>query len=207
MCTEDTMTRQDSSIYLGLDESVPALRRCAPQSSHRDPTMLLAEALATRKDNVTQIDELRGRLSAAVVRYEDQEVPAEDPDLLLARLSSALDRFESLTILINKTNNETRLTFDARELNVMEAIALRERLVLEAKARRVVVEALEAASGTGKSGRGRGFLMGRRTKDDLRELPTVDLGASRYAADQLSETLRRLDLAIQQRNWTTPLQE
>jgi hypothetical protein len=167
--------------------------------------MLLAEALAARKDATATIDALRDRLAAAVLRYEDEEATGDTPAELLAELERSLDRFESLTVRINLTNNATRFAFDGRELSVMEAIALRERLSMGAKARRKAVEALEQATGSGKAGRG--WLGGRRSKDEVRELPTVDVRAERRAADDLSETIRRLDLMLQQRNWTTELLE
>jgi hypothetical protein len=169
--------------------------------------MLLAEALAARKDTIKEIDDLRGRLAAAVVRFEDQDAPADDPSDVLTKLTRALDRFESLTVRINRTNNSTRLTFNSRELSLMEAIALRERLVLEAKARRGAVDAVEVATGAAKGAHGRGWLGGRRQKDEVRELPTVELRAERRAADELSESVRRLDLSVQQRNWTTEMTE
>ena len=40
--------------------------------------MLLAEALAARKDALKQIEDLRERIAAAAVRYEDQAAPIED---------------------------------------------------------------------------------------------------------------------------------
>lgn len=167
--------------------------------------MLLAEALAARKDAATAIDGLRARLTAAVLRYEDQEAAAEDPNDVVATLERVLDRYESLTVRINRTNNDTRLTFQERELSVMEAIALRQRLVLEAKARRAAVEAVENATGSGRNNRG--WLGSRRGKDDLREIPTINLRAERHTADGLSEAVRQLDMQIQQRNWTTELLE
>jgi hypothetical protein len=168
--------------------------------------MLLAEALASRKDAIAGIDDLRARLAAAVLRYEDQDSPAEEPGQLLGELGTTLDRFESLSVRINRTNNATRLSFDGRELSLMEAIAYRERLVMEAKARRGALEEIERATGSGKGGT-RGGLGSRRTKDQLRELPTVEMRAERRATDDLSESVRRLDLALQQRNWTTELGE
>lgn len=167
--------------------------------------MLLAEALAARKDAIAAIDAVRDRLAAAVVRYEDQETTTETPAELVAELGRSLDRFEALTVRINLTNNATRFGFDGRELSVMEAIALRERLSIEAKARRKAVETVEQATGVGRNGRG--WLGGRRSKDEIREVPTVDVQAERRAADELSESIRRLDLALQQRNWTTELLE
>ena len=87
--------------------------------------MLLAEALAARKDVLVEVTTLRERLAAAVVRYEDQAGPTEeDPTDLIRDSRGSLDRLESLTVRINRTNNETQLAFDGRELNLMEAIAL-----------------------------------------------------------------------------------
>lgn len=166
--------------------------------------MLLAEALAARKDALKEIDGLRERLTAAAVRYEDQDTLLEDPGELVDRLGERLDSLESLSVRINRTNNATSLAFDGRDLTIMEAIALRERLTLEAKARRAVVEAVEQATGRGSRGR-RGWLDARRSKDDIRELATVEVTAERRVADELSETVRRLDIALQQRNWTTEL--
>lgn len=166
--------------------------------------MLLAEALAARKDAIAEVEALRDRLASSALRYEDQAA-GDDPAELVAHLTSSLDRVESLTVRINQTNNGTRLAFDRRELSIMEAIALRERLTMEARARRAVVEAVERVTGSRKTGRT--WLGERRTKDDIRELPTVDPRAERRSVDELSETIRRLDLALQQRNWTTELIE
>jgi hypothetical protein len=166
--------------------------------------VLLAEALASRKDSLGEIDDLRSRLAAAVLRYEDEDSPTEAPGPLLGQLGAALDRFESLSVAINQTNNATRLAFDGLDLSLMEAIAHRARLVLEVKARRGALEEIERATGSSRGGR-RGWLDARRTKDQLRELPTVELQAERQAANHLSEAVRRLDLAMQQRNWTTEL--
>jgi len=168
--------------------------------------MLLAEALAARRDTILEVDGLRDRLAAAALRYEDDHAPGEQPADLVAGLTTALDRFERLSVRINKTNNQTSLSFDGRELSIMEAIALRERLTLEAKARRKAIEVVEEATGLGR-GRGRGFLVSRRTKDELREVPTIDVPAERRASAELSERVRRLDLALQERNWTTELLE
>lgn len=173
-------------------------------SLHREHMrMLLAEALAARKDVMKEIDELSRRLTAAVVRYEDEAAPVDDPAQVGRELERALDRLEQLSIQINLANNQTRLAFDGRELTLMEAVALRERLVLESKARHAAVHAIEQAVGGGRSGRG--WLAGRRAKDDLREVANVDLAAERRGANRLSETVRRLDMAMQQRNWTTDI--
>jgi hypothetical protein len=170
--------------------------------------MLLAEALAAKKDALTEANDLRDRLAAAVIQYEDQEKASEDPATLVGKLSDALDRFERLTIQINKTNNETRLTFDGRDMSIMEAVALRDRLTIEVKARRAAVEAVEEGLETGKTSKKRPAYYqqaARRSKDDVRMVPRIDVAAERRVADELSERVRRLDLALQQRNWATEL--
>ena len=70
--------------------------------------MALAEALAARKDAVKEIDHLRARLAAAVLRYEDEEAPAYDPAEVVSELGRTLDRFESLTVQVNRTNSGDR---------------------------------------------------------------------------------------------------
>jgi hypothetical protein len=169
--------------------------------------MLLAEAVAAKKDALKEVEDLRERLAAAAVRYEDQEA-SEDPADLVAKLDDALDRMESLTVRINRTNNETRLGFDGRELSIMEAVALRDRLTLEARIRRGVVEAIEEGLETKSSPARAGYYpvqTARRSKDDVRKVVTVDYKAARSAADDVSERVRRLDLALQQQNWTVEL--
>jgi hypothetical protein len=169
--------------------------------------MLLAEALAAKKDALKEVNDLRERLAAAAVRYEDQEAATEDPTNLVAKLDDALDRLERLTVRINKTNNEARLAFDGRELSIMEAVALRDRLTLEAKVRRAVVEAIEEGLETKTQARHQAYFQQatRRSKDDVRKIVTIDFKAARDAADGLSERVRRLDIALQQQNWTVEL--
>jgi hypothetical protein len=45
----------------------------------------------------------------------------------------------------------------------------------------------------------------RRSKDDVRKIVAVDYKAARSAADDVSERVRRLDIALQQQNWTVEL--
>lgn len=170
--------------------------------------MLLAEALAARKDTLKQIEDLRERIAASALHYEDQDRPTESHAELIGELGERLDTLESLSVRINGTNNATRVRFDTRDLSIMEAIALRERLTLEARARRGAVEAVDAATGPGSGRRGRAWLgSARRTKDDIREVAAIDVSAERRVADGLSEAVRRLDLALQQKNWTTEVLE
>jgi hypothetical protein len=45
----------------------------------------------------------------------------------------------------------------------------------------------------------------RRSKDDIREVAVIDVATERRIADGLSETVRRLDVALQRQDWTTEL--
>ena len=65
--------------------------------------MLLAEALAARKDTLKEIDGLRDRIAASAVRYEDQETPVESPAELVDKLAERLDAFESLSVRIESS--------------------------------------------------------------------------------------------------------
>jgi hypothetical protein len=192
------------SIPVAGTDAVPAARQ-----ADEEIAMLLAEALAARKDALTEIAALRERLAAAAVRYEDQAATAEDPAELIARVSEHLDTVQALTVRINRTNNEARLGFDGVDLTVMEAIALRERLILEAKTRRAPVEVVDEALGAGRHATKQHAYFGaaKRTKDDVVQLAAIDVRAERQAADELSERVRRLDLALQARNWQTELVE
>jgi hypothetical protein len=167
--------------------------------------MLLAEALAAKKDALKEVEDLRERLAAAAVRYEDQEA-SEDPADLVAKLDDALDRVESLTVRINRTNNATRLGFDGRDLSIMEAVALRDRLVMEARIRRGVVDAIDVGLEVRPSRQPQYYAAPeRRSKDDIRKIVAVDYKAARSAADDVSERVRRLDIALQQQNWSVEL--
>ena len=77
--------------------------------------MLLAEALAARKDAIVEVDALRDRLASSALRYENQAA-GDDPAELGAQLTSSLDQVESLTVRINQTNNDTRLTSPCNRL-------------------------------------------------------------------------------------------
>ena len=162
--------------------------------------MLLAEGLAARKDALTQIRTLQDRIATAAVHLEDEK-PNEDARELQARLTQALDDFESLSVRINRTNNEAVVAFDGERLTLMQAVARREKLLMAHKARKSVADTIAPVSDR------YGYHRKRTSKDDLRQVVTLDVKGERKAADDLAETVRRLDLAVQQVNWTTEMVE
>ena len=162
--------------------------------------MYLAEALAARKDALTEIDGLRERIVAAAAHYEDDEIEQnEDATSLLARLTELLDRLENLNVRINRTNNAAVLTFEGRAYSLMAAIALRDRLLLEQRVRKAVVEGLNEALGHGRRS------YERRTKDEVRRISSLRPAQVHAAADAVAARIRLLDLAMQHVNWSTDL--
>lgn len=172
--------------------------------------MLLAEALAAHKDHLSAVNAMPSRLAAVAVCFEDApEEEREEARRELAELEGAfaahLAEIERLTVAINRTNNATTVRFEGRELSLMEAVALRDRLTIEEKRTRELLEAVEEAT-SGRSGHSwRG--LERRTKDDIRRLALVNVGERRAAHDHLAKRIRALDMELQQRNWNTQLLE
>lgn len=154
---------------------------------------VIAEALAKRKDVLNESSLVQTRITENGVRYED-ETDEEKEDLapLFARLDELLNEAQGLTVSINKVNNATSFAFEGETLTLMEAIALRERLMSEQR--------IYASLATTKEDR---YSYRGRTKDDLkviRRFPARDL---RKKADAAALRLRRLDMAIQKVNWST----
>lgn len=157
--------------------------------------MLLAEALAARKDALKRINDLTEALKEAVVVYEDS-TNHEDPAPIAKSLLDAAEEFRALTVRINLTNNETTVTFDGRTMSLMEAVAYREYLLLLSRANKGVYERASEKITGGRYG-------GRRSKEDVRHIEVLPVASFRSAADSASLELRRLDLEIQKRNWVT----
>lgn len=161
--------------------------------------MLLAEGLAARKQALVSIKDLSARWQTAAVRYEDAVAESEDPASLQEQLDTAIDDFRVLSERINRTNNATTITFDGQSLTIMEAVALRELLLLRAKHYRATADAVvETLSGSSR-------YYGKRTKDDIKQVAAIDIAEVRNVADRASKRVRELDIVLQQKNWTTDL--
>ena len=164
--------------------------------------MFLAEALAARKDALTEIDGLRDRIVAAATHYEDdKDVGGENATDLLARLETLLATVEDLNLRINQTNNRFSLNFEGRTFTLVAAIALRDRLLLEQRVRKAVVEGLSSALGHGRHS------YERRTKDEIRRVASLKPAEMQAAANAVAARIRLLDLAMQHVNWSTTLAE
>lgn len=161
--------------------------------------MLLAEALAERKQALSEISSLTARIEAAAVVYEDAEQADVSVDELAKSLAKAIDTFGKLSTRINRTNNATTVKFERKERTIMEWIAERETLQFTAKHYRAIADHVrDTMNPTRRYGIS-------RSKDDVRQVAKVNAADFRKTADEASEQLRRLDSALQQANWTTEL--
>lgn len=163
--------------------------------------MLLAEALASRKAALTKISALESRIAAAATSYEGED-PEEDAGALLKELDALCDEFESLSTRINITNNDVTTKFDGREMSLMEAVALREGLLLRHRGMKRIADAIDSAQGKGRYGYG-----GRRTKDELKQVVHLSAAQLRKDSDAVAQQLERLNIVMQSVNWTTEVIE
>ena len=167
--------------------------------------MLLAEALAARKDTIMEIDSLRDRLAAAALRYEDDHASGEQPGAPGWRAHDGPRPLRTAQRADQRHQQSDELVIrrpQAEHHGGDRAVG-----ASDSRPRRAARPSSCRGGNRVGPGPGRGFLVGRRTKDELPEVPTVDVRAERRASDELSERVRRLDLALQQRNWTTELLE
>ncbi len=150
--------------------------------------MKLAEALAQRADIQKRMAEVRFR-AAQNARYQEGEKPAEDSARLLEEYDRLAGQLASLIRRINRTNLATELR---PGMTLTDAIAERDSLALRHAATNDVA--------THASGR-----LDRTTRSEVKYVTKLDVPALRTAADRLAREYRNLDMAIQERNWTTEL--
>ncbi len=149
--------------------------------------MKLAEALGLRADLQKRISQLEERLKTNV-RIQEGEEPAEDPDELFKALNTALAQLEDLIFRINLTNMETLSQGEV----LTSLIARKDVLSLRISVLRNV---LAEAAGTNN----------RYSMNEIRYIRTVNVAQMQKYIDDLSRTLRELDVRIQQANWNTDL--
>lgn len=164
---------------------------------------LIAEALAERKDILKRVKEFPSKLSQMVVWDEDEDKP-NPGEVESYRLGTRedLDRLQFLNVAINKANNELLVTTEFGSMTLMEAIALRDRLVVEQRTMQSAAESIETQLGRRND---RYSFGSRRSKDDVKRDTLVAPRELSRAEDALAGQIRRLDLAIQQVNWTQEL--
>lgn len=152
--------------------------------------MKLAEALINRADAQKRVAQIKERLTRSA-RVQEGENPPEDPAELLEELDRTLGEMTRLVRDINKTNTATAYQQD---MTLTDALAERDRLILE---RSVLSSLIEAASAT----------QARFGRSEVKFFSTVNIKAMQKNLDDLARRYRELDSRIQALNWTTELIE
>ena len=148
--------------------------------------MRLAEALAERKALDARLSSIEGRLRANA-RIQEGDAVSEDPERLFALLDSTAE-LRTLMVRIARTNRET--VVDGRPL--ADWIAERD----------VSVRRFNILSGVADRASER---IERRSADDVRVVPVIDVVARKHEADALAARIRGIDARIQAANWATEL--
>lgn len=146
--------------------------------------MKLAEALSIRKDLQKRIDQLQVRLCRNAKIQEGDE-PAEEPSELLKELNTCLNQLQNLILKINEAN--IRIVKDGKSLT--EMLAEREVLL---KRIGVLREVFATASQS----------QDRYSRSEIKFVSTVDVKDLNKTIDGYSQQLRKLDIAIQQLNFS-----
>ena len=147
--------------------------------------MRLAEALAERKALDARLSSIEGRLRANA-RIQEGDAVSEDPERLFALLDSTAEELRTLMVRIARTNRET--VVDGRPLaDWIADVSVRRFNILSGVADRAS-ERIE-----------------RRSADDVRVVPVIDVVARKHEADALAARIRGIDARIQAANWATEL--
>ena len=151
--------------------------------------MRLAEALSQRKDLEARITKIK-ELLQNVVRIQEGDQPAENPEELLSEMDQCLERLEYLIYRINVSNMQI-VAEDGKNMTLL----LAERDVL-AKRIAILRNTFNEASSSGS-----------RYRNEIRYVTTIDVKAVRQQLGQFSQEYRQLDMKIQELNFTYDLVE
>ncbi len=154
----------------------------------------LAEALVERKGLQDRFTRLQARL-AANAKVQEGDTPDEPPAALVEEARDILAEIKRLSMQINFTNLHTTLPGSTGAVNLMEAIAERDRLSQERKL-------LETLGSSARIEPNRGYGV---TRNEIKWRATVDVAEIQKEIDSVSQNYRQLDTRIQEANWLTDL--
>jgi len=154
----------------------------------------LAEALVERKGLQDRFTRLQARL-AANAKVQEGDTPDEPPAALVEEARDILAEIKRLSMHINFTNLHTTLPGSTGAVNLMEAIAERDRLSQERKL-------LETLGSSARIEPNRGYGV---TRNEIKWRATVDVAEIQKEIDSVSQNYRQLDTRIQEANWLTDL--
>jgi hypothetical protein len=149
--------------------------------------MILAEALAIRKDLQKKIEQLRSRLLNNV-RIQEGDEPSENPTELMKELDSSLTHLQRLIFQINKTNMNT--VSEGKTLT--ELMSEKDVLTLRIAALREVFNKASESQD-------------RYSRSEIKMTTTIDVKALGRQIDEWAKQLRQLDIKIQSLNFSTEL--
>ncbi len=151
--------------------------------------MKLAEALSLRKDLETRISKIKDRLEN-VVRVQEGDLPAEDPQELMSEVDRCLNQLELLIYNINITNMRI-VTDDGRNMTKL----LAERDILK-KRIDILRNTFNETTNSGS-----------RYRNEIRYVTIIKVKPLRQELDKFSQQYRQLDMKIQELNFTNDLIE
>ena len=151
--------------------------------------MKLAEALSLRKDLETRISKIKDRLEN-VVRVQEGDKPAEEPQELMDELENCLNQLELLIYNINITNMRI-VTDDGRNMTKL----LAERDILK-KRIDILRNTFNEATNSGS-----------RYRNEIRYVTIIKVKPLRQELDKFSQQYRQLDMKILELNFTNDLIE
>lgn len=151
--------------------------------------MKLAEALNLRADVQKRIASLKERLIRNA-KFQEGDVPAEDPVVLLKELEGNIIELEKLIKAINKTNSLTYIEGES----ITDIIAKRDALGLKLSVLRSFIDTASEK-------------IDRYSNKEIKILSTVNVSEKQEEVDKLSKEYRIIDTKLQGLNWTIDLVE
>ena len=151
--------------------------------------MKIAEALILRADIQKRIAQLRTRLNNNA-KVQENEEPAENPELLLTELENLISQLNDLIVKINRTNTLSKID----GISLVELIAKKDTLSQKAG---ILREFIEIASQK----------VDLYSTTEIKVFSTVNVSELQKKLDKLSKEIRETDTKLQQANWTIDLVE
>ena len=151
--------------------------------------MKIAEALILRADIQKRIAQLRTRLNNNA-KVQENEEPAENPELLLTELENLISQLNDLIVKINRTNTLSKVD----GISLVELIAKKDTLSQKAG---ILREFIEIASQK----------VDLYSTTEIKVFSTVNVSEQQKKLDKLSKEIRETDTKLQQANWTIDLIE
>ena len=149
--------------------------------------MKIAEALILRADIQKRIAQLRTRLNNNA-KVQENEEPAENPELLLTELENLISQLNDLIVKINRTNTLSKID----GISLVELIAKKDTLSQKAG---ILREFIEIASQK----------VNLYSTTEIKVFSTVNVSELQKKLDKLSKEIRETDTKLQQANWTIDL--